>query len=79
VEVYWFDDTGVGECRLPKAWQVLWRDHGEWKPVTHPSGYDCEGNRYNRTTFDAVETDGLRLDVMLPERFSSGLLQWKVE
>jgi hypothetical protein len=79
VEVYWFDDSGVGECRLPKSWQVLWRDHGEWKPVTHPSGYDCEGNRYNRTTFDAVETDGLRLDVVLPERFSSGLLQWKVE
>jgi hypothetical protein len=79
VEVYWFDDTGVGECRLPKSWQVLWRDKGEWKPVTHPSGYGCEGNRYNRTTFDAVETDGLRLDVLLPERFSSGLLQWKVE
>jgi hypothetical protein len=58
---------------------VLWRDHGEWKSVTHPSGYDCEGNRYNRTTFDPVETDGLRLDVVLPERFSAGLLQWIVE
>jgi hypothetical protein len=79
VEVYWFDDTGIGECRLPKSWQVLWRQNGEWKPVTHPNGYGCEGNRYNRTTFDAVETDGLRLDVVLPERFSSGLLQWKVE
>jgi hypothetical protein len=79
VEVYWFDDTGIGECRLPKSWQVLWRDRGEWKSVTHPSGYDCEGNRYNRTTFDPVETDGLRLDVVLPERFSAGLLQWIVE
>ncbi len=51
----------------------------EWKPVTHPSPPGCEGDRYNRMTFDPVETDGLRLDVELPERFSSGLLQWKVE
>jgi hypothetical protein len=79
VEVYWFDDTGIGECRLPESWRVLFRENGEWKPVTHPSGYGCEGNRYNRTTFDPVETDGLRLDVQLPEKFSSGLLQWRVE
>lgn len=79
VEVYWFDDTGIGECRLPKSWRVLYRDNGEWKAVANSVGYGCEGNRYNRTTFDAVETDGLRLDVQLPEKFSSGLLQWKVE
>src|SRR5215469_6128980 len=79
VEVYWFDDTGIGECRLPKSWQAFYRQSGEWKPVTDPSGYGCEGDRYNRTTFDPVETDGLRLEVQLPEKFSSGLLQWKVE
>lgn len=79
VEVYWFDDTGIGECRLPKSWRVLYRDKGEWKTVANPTDYGCKGNRYNRTTFDAVETDGLRLDVQLPEKFSSGLLQWKVE
>lgn len=79
VEVYWFDDTGIGECRLPKAWRVLYRHKGEWKAVGNPGDYGCEGNRYNRVTFDAVETDGLRLDVQLPENFSSGLLQWKVE
>jgi hypothetical protein len=79
VEVYWFDDTGIGECRMPKSWQVLYREKGEWKPVAHPSGYGCEGNRYNRATFDAVETDGLRLDVEMPDKFSAGVLQWRVE
>lgn len=79
VEVYWFDDTGIGECRLPKSWRVLYRENGEWKPVANPSHYGCESNRYNRATFDVVETDGLRLDVQLPDKFSSGLLQWKVE
>jgi hypothetical protein len=79
VEVYWFDDTGIGECRMPKSWRVLYRENGEWKPVAHPSDYGCEGNRYNRATFDPVETDGLRLDVQMPDKFSSGILQWKVE
>ncbi len=79
VEVYWFDDTGIGECRPPKSWRVLYRENGEWKPVAHASGYGIEKDHYNRATFDAVETDGLRLDVEMPEKFSSGLLQWKVE
>jgi len=79
VEVYWFDDTGIGECRLPTSWRVLFRQNGEWKPVTNPSGYGVEPDRYNRATFDPVETDGLRLDVRLPENFSSGILQWRVE
>jgi len=79
VQVYWFDDTGIGECRPPKSWRVLYRENGEWKPVAHASGYGIEKNHYNRATFDPVETDGLRLDVEMPEKFSSGLLQWKVE
>jgi DUF1680 family protein len=79
VEVYWFDDTGVGECRLPKSWQLSYRANGEWKPVDHPSGYGCEADHYNRTTFDAVETDGLRLEVQLPENFSAGIHEWRVE
>jgi DUF1680 family protein len=79
VEVYWFDDTGVGECRLPKSWQLLYRDKDQWKPVANPSGYGCEGDKYNRATFDAVETDGLRLEVQQPEGFSSGIHEWRVE
>lgn len=81
VEIYWFDDfdTGVGDCTPPKSWQVLFRQNGEWKPVTGASAYGVEKDKYNRTTFDAVETDGLRLDVLMPDRHSSGLLQWKVE
>jgi DUF1680 family protein len=79
VEVYWFDDTGRGECRLPRSWQLFYRQKGEWHPVARPSGYGCEGDRYNRTTFEPVETDALRLELQLPETFSSGLHEWRVE
>ncbi|HTL54932.1 MAG TPA: glycoside hydrolase family 127 protein [Candidatus Limnocylindrales bacterium] len=79
VEIYWFDDTGVGECRLPKAWQLFYRDNGEWRLVSGASGYGCDGDKYNRTTFDPVQTDGLRLEVQLPDHFSSGIHEWRVE
>src|SRR5690606_33139376 len=26
VEVYWFDDTGTGQCRVPTAWRVEYRE-----------------------------------------------------
>ncbi len=79
VEVYWFDDTGVGECRLPASWQLFYRSGGEWKPVEHPGGFGCAADQYNRTTFDPVETDGLRLEVQLQERFSAGIHEWRVD
>jgi hypothetical protein len=49
-----------------------------------PQAWRCSqparaASRYKRTTFDPMETDGLRLEVQLTEKFSSGLLQWKVE
>jgi hypothetical protein len=78
VEVYWFDDTGVGECRVPKSWQLLYQVNGEWKPVNSPGAYGCLADKYNRTTFEPVETDGLRLEVQLPENFSAGIHEWRV-
>ncbi len=79
VEVYWFDDTGVGECRLPGSWQLFYRQAGQWKPVEHPSGYGCAADGYNRTVFDPIRTDGLRLEVQLQENFSAGIHEWRVE
>ena len=39
VEIYWFDDTGRGECRLPASWKLLYRKAGTWVEVNKPSGY----------------------------------------
>ncbi len=78
VEVYWFDDTGIGECRLPATWRVLAKVNGDWKPVSNASGYGVEKDKYNRTTFDAVEAEGLKLEVQLPERFAAGIHEWRV-
>jgi hypothetical protein len=79
VETYWFDDTGRGECRLPQSWRLFYRQNGEWKPVANASGFGCEADHYNRTTFDPVETDGLRIEVQLRENWSAGIHEWRVE
>jgi hypothetical protein len=79
VEVYWFDDTGVGQCRVPKSWRVLYRDGDQWKPVSGASAGGVAQDRYNKVTFDAVTSTGLRLEVELQPQFSAGILEWRVE
>jgi hypothetical protein len=77
-EVYWFDDTGVGQCRVPASWRLLWQDGETWRPVAGASEYGTEPDRFNRVTFEAVETPALRLEVQLQEGFSGGILEWRV-
>jgi len=79
VEVYWFDDTGRGQCRAPQSWRVLYRVGERWSPVQNPSGYRSELNQFNRMTFAPVECNGLRIEAQLQPDFSAGILEWKVE
>ncbi|NLH17093.1 MAG: glycoside hydrolase family 127 protein, partial [Phycisphaerae bacterium] len=78
-QVYWFDDTGHGECRVPKSWRILYRTGGEWKPVTGVSAYGVAKDALNAVKFDSVETDGLRLEVQLQDGFSGGVYEWVVD
>lgn len=78
-EVYWFDDTGVGQCRLPMGWKMLYRAGDEWKELTAAGAYGVERDRFNRVEFQPVQTDGVRLVVQLRPEFSGGILEWKVE
>ncbi len=76
--VYWFDDGPGGGCRTPESWRLMYKDSDQWKPVAGASGYSVGKDKYNRVTFDAVETDGLRIEVELQKGFSGGILEWKV-
>ncbi|MGX1508130.1 UNVERIFIED_CONTAM: hypothetical protein RKD43_006755 [Streptomyces graminofaciens] len=78
VSVYWFDDTGVGRCRVPASWQLLHRDAaGEWRPVEATTEYGTAKDRFNRVTFAPVTTTALRLQVRLQGDFSGGVLAWR--
>ncbi len=80
VEVYWWDERRINaHCRVPRSWRLLYQSGGSWKPVSNPSGYATEMDRFNRVTFDPVETGGLRLEVQLQPEWSGGILEWRVE
>jgi hypothetical protein len=77
-QVYWFDDTGHGGCRVPASWKLLYKDGDSWKPVEGASAYGVQADRFNRATFKPVRTTGLRLEVQLQKEFSGGILEWEV-
>ena len=76
IEVYWWDDQqGV---RLPKACRVKFWDGTNFVAVNNASGLGVEGNKFNVTTFDEVTTPKLRLEMDGNEKFSTGILEWRV-
>jgi hypothetical protein len=79
VEVYWFDDTGRGQCRVPESCRFVYRDGSQWKPVVTSDTLDVARDKANRLSFEAVTTNALRLEVQLQQGFSAGILEWKVE
>jgi hypothetical protein len=78
-EVYWFDDTGSGECRPPASWRILYREGEDWKPVDATAPYEVATDRYNRVTFKPVATSRLRLEVTLQPQWSAGIQEWKLK
>ena len=79
VEVYWFDDTGHGGCRVPESWRVLWRDGEQWKPVQKASSFPVARDCFNGATFAPVTTDAVRLEVQLRKGYSGGILEWRLK
>jgi hypothetical protein len=77
VEVYWFDDTGAGSCRVPQSWHVLFQEGNLWTPVVNESPYTVARDTYNRVAFKPVATTGLRIEVKLQPDFSGGILELK--
>jgi DUF1680 family protein len=78
VSVYWFDDTGRGQVRVPAAWRVLYRDGDAWHPVEPVTTYGVARDRENVVGFRPVRTTGLRLEITMQTGFSAGLQEWAV-
>ena len=78
-EIYWFDDTGVGGCRVPKSWRLLYKDGDQWKDVPNATGYEVAKDKFNQVKFDPVQTASLRIEVQLQPEFSGGILEWRID
>ena len=80
VKVYWFDDTGRGQCSVPKSWKVLYRDaEGKFKPVDNKTPYLTEKNTFNKTNFEPVKTNGVKIEIVLQDEWSAGVQEVVIE
>ena len=78
--VYWFDDQPWGGCSVPQSWCVCYRDDkGQWQHVAGADSYGTKKGVANTVNFDPVRTKAVRLEVVLPEKLSSGLYEWSVK
>ena len=78
VSVYWFDDTGNGECRVPASWKVLYQDGDAWKPVDTHDTPGMARDKWNDMQFARVHTTAIRIQAQLRANFSAGILEWRV-
>ncbi|MBL9141692.1 MAG: glycoside hydrolase family 127 protein [Phycisphaerae bacterium] len=77
VGVYWFDDTGHGECRVPASCSAEYLSGSEWRPL--PTDRDgavpVAKDAMNSVRFDSVVADGLRLRIRMQPGMSAGILE----
>lgn len=78
VSVYWYDDTGFGQCRVPQSWALDYLAGTNWVPVSGAGGYGVARNQFNTVQFTLVQTTAVRLNVQLQSGFSGGILEWQV-
>ena len=78
VSVYWYDDTGSGQCRAPQSWWVEYLAGTNWVPVSGAGSYGVALNQFNTVQFNPVQTTALRLHAQLQSGYSGGILEWQV-
>lgn len=78
--VWWFDDTGRGECRLPESWRLSYQTQdGAWRPVEGAPAYSVSTEKPSVVAFTPVTATAVRLDVQLRAGFSAGVYEWAVQ
>ena len=76
VTVYWWDDNlGID---LPSASNVQYWNGSSFVDVPNAVGNGTADHQYNVTTFDAVTTDAIRLEITSNGDYSTGILEFQV-
>src|SRR5262245_45522088 len=78
VDVYWFQEAGDGQIKLPANWRLLYKDGSAWKAVEASGSYGTSPDQWNRLAIRPVTTTALRLELQLQPNKSAGISEWKV-
>ena len=70
----------TGECRVPASWRPSISPADDVDPGQgRGSRTALAKDAYNTVRFAPVKTAALKLEIQLPEKFSSGIQEWKVK
>ncbi len=87
VDVYWAIDAprpdappGSEFARIaaPSSYRIVYWNGSDFAPVVNARGLGIAGDTFNSTSFDAVTTDKLRLEIVPQGRHAAGILEWVV-
>ncbi len=78
VSIYWYDDTGFGQCRVPQSWVVEYLAGTNWVAVNGAGPYGTARDTWNTVNFTPVRTPALRVQVQLQSGVSGGILEMRV-
>ncbi len=87
IEVYWAVDhprpaalpgSSWPTIHAPQSYRILYWDGHEFTPVSKPEGLGLGVDTFNVSTFEAVKTSKLRLELNPQKGQPAGILEWRV-
>jgi len=87
VEIYWAVDrprsgalpgSYVSRLAAPESYRILYWNGNDFVPVSQVQGLGVALDAFNATTFEAVKTSKLRLEVLPQQDRPAGILEWRV-
>lgn len=79
VEVFWFDDEDINAgCRVPKSWKLMYKEGNSWKEVDAKGEYTTDKDKFNKLAFTPVKTSAMKLIIVQPDEWSTGVQEWVV-
>ncbi|MBS3945328.1 MAG: glycoside hydrolase family 127 protein [Melioribacter sp.] len=79
MDIYWFDDTGIGECRIPSSWKLFYKEGDKWREVYTIDKYGVEKDKYNSVIFETVRTKSLKIEIHSQTDFAGGIHELKIK
>jgi DUF1680 family protein len=79
MDIYWFDDTGIGECRIPSSWKLFYKDGDKWRDVYTVDKYGVDKDKYNSVIFETVRTKSLKIEIHSQTNSAGGIHEIKIK
>lgn len=77
IKVFWFDDRGYGECRLPESWKLQTYRDGKWADLGGALAAPAL-DRWSEVSFAPTWTTRMRLVLKQQGQWSSGIHEWQI-